>query len=79
MTLDVYRGRKTTMQQQQQIKHRPAEKQLSNGVILVFHKQSLAHIQQEAIYCDNDKPLFKLEVPRKMGAFRNFRILLQLM
>ena len=44
----------------------------------VFQKQSLAHFQQEAIYCDNDEPLFKLEISLTMGAVTYFRILRQL-
>ena len=44
----------------------------------VFQKQSPAHFQQEAIYCDNDEPLFKLEIPLTMGARTYFHIVLQL-
>ena len=41
MTLDVYRGRKTTMQQQQQ--HRaPFRKLLSFNVVVLFHLLAIA-------------------------------------
>ena len=41
-------------------------------VFQYFKKQSPAHFQQEAICCDNDEPLFKLEVPLTMGACTYF-------